>query len=409
MKRLCPERNTRARLVAGFALLLSASTACAWQGVFVQTQNVPQAAPLPTTASAIDSYTGATELADGRALIAQCYSLAIYDPASGSFGTPAYEPYCRGPPHATLLTDGKVLLTGASDPAEIFDPLANSVSPTNGPMTSPRSGESVTRLADGRVLIAGGVACTDASCNQVEILNTTEFYDPTSGTFQSGPSMLYARYGHNAVLTPDGRVFILGGTGPHGPVPLEIFDPSTNSFSLTANQTIFYRVNMVSTLLKDGRILSSGGQAWVCPLTNPCYIASNLDAEYFVYDPINDLGNGPYSLPGGIASGSTATLLSDGTVLLAGGNNASGATFYFSNAGAIFDSTGPADPTYGQAQLLVSKLPPQGRTGAAAVRLGDGSVLIAGGNVIDQATGHVVPTASAVRYIPDEIFKNGFE
>jgi hypothetical protein len=403
------ESDTRAALMAGFALLLSASTACAWQGVFMQTQNVPQAFPVPTTSVATDRYTGATELADGRALIAEYNSLAIYDPVSGSFGTPVFEPYGRAYPHATLLTNGKVLLTGGIAPAELFDPVANSVSLTSGPMTSPRAQESVTRFADGRVLIAGGVVCTDASCNQEVISNTTEFYDPTSGTFQAGPSMLYARYGHNAVLLPDGRVFILGGTGTNGPVPLEIFDPITNSFSLTTNQTTFYRVNAVSTLLQDGRILSSGGQAWYCPILNPCYIAPNLDNQYFIYDPITDQGVGPYSLPGAIASGSTATLLGDGTVLLTGGNNAGGSIFYFSNAGAIFDSSGPTDPTYGQMQLLASTVPPKGRTGAAAARLGDGSVLIAGGNVIDQATSHVVPTVSAVRYMPDEIFKNGFE
>ena len=47
------------------------------------------------------------------------------------------------------------------------------------------------------------------------------------------------------------------------------------------------------------------------------------------------------------------------------------------------------------------------RYGATAVRLGDGSVLIAGGTTWTQAG--AVPTATVERYVPDDIFKNGFE
>ena len=64
---------------------------------------------------------------------------------------------------ATLLADGRVLLTGGypgegaspTSSAEIFDPAEGSFAPT-GDLTVARADHSASLLSDGRVLIAGG-------------------------------------------------------------------------------------------------------------------------------------------------------------------------------------------------------------------------------------------------------------
>ena len=66
-------------------------------------------------------------------------------------------------------------------------------------------GESGTAslLDDGRVLITGGIGNRD----------TTELYDPSSGTWSMGPVMTEARHIHSATVLKNGKVLIAGGQG----------------------------------------------------------------------------------------------------------------------------------------------------------------------------------------------------
>jgi hypothetical protein len=78
---------------------------------------------------------------------------------------------------AALLSDGRVLVVGGSisvapiAAAELYDPATASFSPT-GSMSVGRSGPIATRLADGRVLVAGGVGVGD------KVLASAELYQP---------------------------------------------------------------------------------------------------------------------------------------------------------------------------------------------------------------------------------------
>ena len=80
---------------------------------------------------------------------------------------------------ATLLANGKVLIAGGMerngvffDSADIFDPKTNAFALAKGRMSRKRAGHSATPLADGRVLITGGWANRDAP------EATAEIYDP---------------------------------------------------------------------------------------------------------------------------------------------------------------------------------------------------------------------------------------
>jgi hypothetical protein len=81
---------------------------------------------------------------------------------------------------------------------------------TSGPGAS-RAGHTATRLADGRVLVAGGTYANWPT------FDTTELWDPMTGSITPGPRLLHARTRHAAALLADGRVLLAGGdTGAGG-------------------------------------------------------------------------------------------------------------------------------------------------------------------------------------------------
>src|SRR5688572_18680152 len=99
----------------------------------------------------------------------------------------------------------------------------------NTTMAVERRGHTATRLANDRVLIAGGD-------NDSGALNQTELYDPTSATFSATGNMGAARADHSATLLADGRVLIAGGrNGGASLASTEIFDPATGAFTSGAS------------------------------------------------------------------------------------------------------------------------------------------------------------------------------
>ncbi|MFN2404596.1 MAG: Ig-like domain repeat protein, partial [Pyrinomonadaceae bacterium] len=152
---------------------------------------------------------------------------------------------------ATRLADGRVLIAGgenASGPlntAEIYDPVAATFS-TSGNMNEARADHSATLLADGRVLIMGGR-------NAAGGLASTEIFDPVTGAFTSGPTMSAARADHTATLLADGRVFVAGGNNA------EILNAALSAFT-SAGTLNTARTMHSAALLADGRVVLVGGR-----------------------------------------------------------------------------------------------------------------------------------------------------
>jgi len=102
-----------------------------------------------------------------------------------------------------------------------------------------RRGHTATLLADGRVLIAGGIVCCIVTAQTISetYSASAELYDPSTGKFQVTGSLTMRRGLHHATLLRDGRVLISGGIGgadPDNDVTLadsEVFDPTTGTFS----------------------------------------------------------------------------------------------------------------------------------------------------------------------------------
>lgn len=108
--------------------------------------------------------------------------------------------------------------------ASMYDPATGGTRPLNprrhdpatdrwvetGPMIAPRTDFMAASLADGRLLVAGGVA-GPRDVFDGEMVRTSEIYDPRTDMWSSGPDLLGIRYGGQAVTLKDGSVLVMGG------------------------------------------------------------------------------------------------------------------------------------------------------------------------------------------------------
>jgi hypothetical protein len=282
----------------------------------------------------------------------------IYNPAgSGTFANTANNPINTRVLHtATLLADGTVLITGGfngsviQQTAEIYDPVAHTFTSV-GPMNNSRMNHTATLLTNGKVLIAGGDVNGD-------IVVSAEIYDPVTRQFTYTGNMNAARQNHTATLLANGTVLIAGGlsnpSGTTGIGTAEIFNPflSGGTFSFTAGGLNAARGAHTATLLPDGTVLVAGG--YNCPppsCGNPVQgIAEIYDLTSGLFFPTGSLINARWE--------DTATLLNDGTVLIAGGFSGSSATAtaerYYSTAPlAALQMTTPTTLATGQPSTTV--------------------------------------------------------
>ena len=79
------------------------------------------------------------------------------------------------------------------------------------PMAMPRFAAQIATLADGRVLVAGGLIGPRDHLTESEIARTSEIYDPRSDAWTAGPDLLEIRMGGQALTLPDGSVLVMGG------------------------------------------------------------------------------------------------------------------------------------------------------------------------------------------------------
>jgi hypothetical protein len=246
-------------------------------------------------------------------------SAELYDPGTGTFTATGNTVIQRYEHTATLLQNGKVLITGSGastgglTSAELYDPAAGTFTAT-GDMTVGRGWHAAILLPSGMVFIAGGHApVTGLSPNAIA---STEQYDPKTGVFAATGNMTVSRYSPTATLLLNGTVLLGGGQygfeGYVASVSLELYDPATQKFASTGamNEARGWHT---ATLLPGGLVLIAGG--YRSSGSSPTYLAS---AE--LYDP----ATGKCTTAGRMAAARefhTSTLLANGTVLIAGGEN----------------------------------------------------------------------------------------
>ena len=261
---------------------------------------------------------------------------------------------------ATLLSNGKVLVTGGHNAnnitlsgAEIFDPSTGNWSIT-GSMNTPREGHTATLLPNGKVLVAGGYRSSNGA------LAACEIYDPITGVWNatSGP-LNYARYSHSSVMLTNGIVLVAGGyDGGNLTINrVELFDYTTGRWTV-ANGLGTARAGHTATLLTNGMVLVAAGYNST---------ANSQIASTERFNPATGLWSSSGSL-GAARERHTATTLPNGKVLVAGG---------FNNSGGSIDGTEIYDPLAGVwSQVSGSMNDP--RYTHSATLLPDGRVLLLG-------------------------------
>jgi hypothetical protein len=230
----------------------------------------------------------------------------------------------------TKLQDGRVLVAGGADlnlavlsSAEVYDPVADTWTVV-GSMASVRAGHSANLLPDGRVLIAGGTTdVTDALSAALASLKTTELFDPVKNTFSNGPSLNRPHAAHTAVAVAGGDV-ILGGGGTFKkilgvPVPDLTNKAQRYQYSASSSGSWASEVNMKVTrvapsglLLADGRVLFAGG------IGGSILAPSELSSAE-LYDPTKSTFATTGSMSLGRSGMGVVQLPYSGNVLVAGG------------------------------------------------------------------------------------------
>ena len=212
----------------------------------------------------------ATLLASGKVLIAGGTTAEIYDPASGEFSATGNLTVARSQHVATWIPNGKVLLVGGYvpatdtgnddglDSAELYDPTTGTFAPTGG--CGQRVAPVAVLLADGTVLVGGGWSGFEGYFDS----RSLDVYDPATGRSTETGGMVVSRALFSMTLLADGSVLMAGGLQHVGGsedtylANAEIYDPSGRSSTLTACMNAA-RYAHTATLLADGRVLIAGG------------------------------------------------------------------------------------------------------------------------------------------------------
>ncbi|HVH62871.1 MAG TPA: hypothetical protein VNA65_04655 [Candidatus Dormibacteraeota bacterium] len=208
-------------------------------------------------------------------------SAYLFDPEHQTWIRAADMSVARSAPTAVMLHDGRVLVLGGAaawsrplpapddiSDVEIFDPAANSWTPT-APL--PMGGvlrPSAIVLQDGRVLVAGGSVKNST-------IASAALFDPAHESWRTLPNLPQPRSDGVMVLGP-GKVVLMGGVAlagsPEGggftinpALDSEFFDSRTLSWSLGSPPTSQRANNFLSfwagvAPLHDGRMLALGVQ-----------------------------------------------------------------------------------------------------------------------------------------------------
>ncbi len=305
-------------------------------------------------------------------------SADIYSPATGSWSPTGSMGSAREGHVVILLPNGKVLAAGGGGAsAEIYDPAAESWVSTRE-MTLTRIQAAAALLPGGGVLVTGG-ACGGGLCHWIEDGKTAEIYDPDAGTWTRTGSMNEPRSRHTAIVLHNGKVLVFGGANADytnilydSLASADLFDPTEGTWTNTGSLTTG-RLRHTATLLSSGKVLVAGGEDCAiarAPGAPAAFESCTPLASAEIYDPDTGTWSSTTSMSTARTQ-ATSTLLCDGRVLVAGGRKDSGMNQALASAEIFDPTTEEWTPT---ASMRTT------RQNHATVLLPNGRVLVSGGN-----------------------------
>ena len=332
--------------------------------------------PTPTRKSLSISYGkfGAVLIAIGLLCALFGYSLAsilVQPQNAASLSNNAWAPaapmnVARSFSAFATLQNGSLLVAGgfagavpnsSISSAELYNPNTNKWTMI-APMHVGRAGALAVTLNNGEILVTGGLGAYGP-------LTSCEFYDPNTNSWTMTGNMNQPRFDHQIILLNDGSVFVVGGDFSGGENNVtETYNPSTGTWKTDAHQSLS-RADMIAVKLPNGNVLVAGGHTSK---------VETLLSE--IYNPVanNWTQTGLLNTPHGDAGG---VLLNNKAVLIVGGYttyNDADSTIQYLYTSEIFNITSNSWKMTGDMNY------PRGEIGLNIVRLGNGQVLVPGGN-----------------------------
>lgn len=300
----------------------------------------------------------ATRLSDGKVLVVGGASAELYDPSTGTWSVTGnlnagHSSFFTATHTATLLEDGKVLVAGGNT-AEVYDPVTGLWSLT-GNLNAVHYAHTATLLRDGKVLIAGG----GDTLNPPSLTNAAEVYDPATRTWSLTGNLNEGRLEHTATLLENGEVLVAGGVPNFDEWPLnsaELYDPATKTWRFTGSLNA-WRVDYAAVLLPNGDVLAAGGDYQLRSASEIYHVAKGT------WSDIAGFSNRFYL---------TLTLLQNGKALATGG-----AIYGIGIAGSTLSDAHLYNPATGSWKQTAKLNEPQ--ASHTATLLSDGKVLVVGG------------------------------
>jgi N-acetylneuraminic acid mutarotase len=304
----------------------------------------------PDSMTRIRGYHTATLLSNGNVLVAGGHNeqwnyngygsvggfvdpCEIYNPTTKTFSNTGSLNVKRYNQSATLLHNGKVLISGGSTKYNVFTSSSELYNPTTGSFTNTgsmhtmRFNQNTILLNTGKVLTIGGLANASNSGPVFKYLSSCELYDTASGTWSYTDSLPYQVWFATATLLNNGKILLAGGQNSNGTLKnCQIYDPSTGKWSATGSLN-HARCFFTATLLPNGKVLIAGGEDGYSVAT--CEI----------YDPTTETWSNTGAL-NTASQGHSSYLLSNGDVILMGGINWNGQHNYLNRTEIYKVATG---------------------------------------------------------------------
>jgi hypothetical protein len=239
------------------------------------------------------------------------------------------------------------------------------------PMPTARAYFTATVLRDGRILIVGGQIKEGAVGGPAT--DMVQIFDPATGKFALTASLGIARGGHTATLLPDGRVLVAGGYPAliSGAInSAEIYDPASGTWHAAASMNIA-RIGHAAVLLQTGKVLVVGGGPGRNGISPGGSAPAKIAPE--IYDPATDAWTKTAMPILDRPVRPTATRLHDGRVLVVGG------MYMWQSPDESVESSELYDPTSNTWSVVPDDALSGARQDHSATLLPNGQVLIAGG------------------------------